>query len=444
MVQNRLQLTDIAGDGLVDLCEHIMHTYRRDPSAIDGAVYARLAEQLLAAEVQPGGPYKDEAGNSTLTLNATIGRLFILIGKPLPNIDAYLAQFSHKRLSRGDQEILKRYRLAKTNPPETKKFSERHSAYQRAEKTLEALAEPTRTQALQFLARVETADVTGEIATFADFANEALSANVTTIKLNKLGEANIHSWIAYTIYDHILDKEADPMLLPVANVCMRLAINLYRQSLPVRHPLQILITDYFNRVDTTSVWELTACRLSIRDGSIIIPRLPDYKQYETLAWRSCIHILGPIIVASTTLPAAKMDYFMKGLRHYLIARQLADDIHDWREDLAAGRISAAVALLLTRQNIGPDSIHSLEQLTVNIQKDFLQDGAEEICQLILHHTRQAHSLLIASGCKTDSSILALITRLEAMATSSMHQQTRFLEFKNAYQVRNHSSHLPLQ
>ena len=433
MVQSKLRLADVAGADLVTLCKQIINYYKHDPSIIDGTVFAHLAEQLLAAEVQPGGPYNDANGNPALVLNATIGYLFILIGKPLPNIDAYLTRVSHKKLSARERDALKKYSAAKTRIIQTRRPPKRHAAYQRAEKTLKVLTEPIRTQTLQFLTRVEAADVTGEIAGLALFTNDALSAKLSTTKLNKLSEANIHSWIAYTIYDHILDKESDATLLPAANVCMRLAINLHKQSLPARHPLQALITDYFNQVDTVSSWELTFCRLNMRDRSITIAQLPDYKQYENLAWRSCIHILGALIVASTALSTTKMEEFTKGLHHYLIARQLADDIHDWREDLTAGRITAVVALLLKQQNIAPSTPHQLDELIAKTQEYFLQAGAQAICELILDNARQARSHLTSSGCKIDSAILTLVLRLENMAKSSLDQQVRFLEFKNTYQ-----------
>lgn len=153
-----------------------------------------------------------------------------------------------------------------------------------------------------------------------------------------------------------------------------------------------------------------------------------------LAWRSCIHILGPLIVASFTpsLSGKDLDTLTSGLHHYLIARQLGDDIHDWREDLTAGRISAVVALLLARQNLPEHSVLRLEALTRAIQKDFLNIGVVQISELILEHARQAFAELTAAGCNSSSELIDLTRRLERMASESVRHQRRFTSFQDEY------------
>lgn len=435
MTRKDLELNDISALDFTTLCTRIADAYENDKSSVDGVTFALLAQRLITAETQPGGPYTNEYGQLTVDLNAAVGRLFLLMGHPLPNVDAYLASVSGK-LSDADHAALKHYKQVRDGALHTEAaLPDRHVSYRHAAKTLATLEEPIKTQTLQFLARIEAADTTQEIAAISHFTELALKgASVPVAKLRALGEANVHSWIAYSIYDHILDKESDASLLPAANVCMRLALERYKQSLPVRHPLQSLITHYFDKVDTTSAWEVTACRFSIKDDFIHISELPNYEQYETLAWRSCIHILGPQIVASFASSMSHEDakHLATGLHHYLIARQLGDDIHDWREDLTAGRISAVVALLLNRQSVLENSTQSLASLVATIQEDFLLAGAVEISNLILHHTERALSELIAAGCNPSSELIDLVHRLERMATESERHQRRFVGFRHTY------------
>lgn len=441
-MQRNLEPDDISALDFTTLCTQVADAYEIDKDMVDGAVLAQLAQRLITAETRPGGPYANEDGRITILLNATIGRLFLLMGHPLPNIDEYLGKVSSE-LTRAERLALKRYQTARDQaPPKRTQQLKQHASYRRAAKTLAALGEPIKTQALQFLARIEAADTTHEIAAISEFTQRALSdTSISPATLHTLGEANVHSWIAYSIYDHILDKEADPSLLPAANVCMRFALERYKQSLSASHPLQLLITHYFDQVDTTSAWEVTACRFNIRDGSIHIGTLPDYEQYEALAWRSCIHILGPQIVASFAPSMSREDgeHLATGLHHYLIARQLGDDIHDWREDLTAGRISAVVALLLTRQNVAENSTHDLASLVTSIQEDFLLAGAAEVSNLILHHTDRALSELIAAGCNPSSELINLAHRLEQMATESINHQRRFVNFHHAYSEAHNES-----
>lgn len=435
MTQNDLELNGISALDFTTLCTRIADAYQHDKSSIEGATLAYLAQQLIAAETQPGGPYADEHKQLTVELNAAIGRLFLLMSHPLPNVDEYLASVGGE-LSDADHAALRQYKQVRDSSPRTEAtLPDRHASYRHAAKTLAMLEEPIKTQALQFLTRIEAADITQEIAAISHFTELALKdASIPVAKLRALGEANVHSWIAYSIYDHILDKEADASLLPAANVCMRLALERYKQSLPVRHPLQALIAHYFDKVDATSAWEVTACRFDIKDGSIYIGTMPHYEQYEALAWRSCIHILGPRIVASFTpsMPDEDVEHLTAGFHHYLIARQLSDDIHDWREDLMAGRISAVVAFLLNRQDMPENSTQNLSSLVATVQEDFLLAGAVEISNLILHHTERALSELIAAGCKPSSELIGLVRRLERMATESERHQRRFVGFRHTY------------
>lgn len=437
MTRKNLELNDISALDFTTQCARIADAYSNDTSSVDGGIFAYLAKRLIAAEVQPGGPYSNESGKPTILLNATIGRLFLLMGHPLPSVDAYLgANVSH--LTKADREALIHYqttRSAMLRKEQSK--SQQHMSYRRAAKTLSTLDEPIKTQALQFLARIEKADTTREIAAISEFTAHALAdVRISTAKLRMLGEANVHSWIAYSIYDHILDEEADTALLPAANICMRIAFTQYKQALPARHPMQALVTQYFDKVDATSAWEVASCRAIVADETITIDTLPDYQRYEMLAWRSCIHILGPLVVASFTpsLSGKDLDNLLSGLHHYLIARQLGDDIHDWREDLTAGRISAVVALLLARQNLPEHSVQSLEVLTLAIQKDFLNIGAVQISELILEHVQQALAELTEAGCDSSSELIGLVRRLERMANESIRHQQRFTNFQSEYTV----------
>lgn len=438
MKQKVLKLGDVRKLDLLNLSSHIADIYSKDKTKISGALFAHLAKQLLAAEVQPGGPYRDKKGKVTPKLNAAIGRLFVLMGNPLPNIDTYLSSIDPSLLTASDRTAMKQYvatRLSITSVDESTQESSR--PYRLAQKTLGRTAEPVRTQALTFLKRVESADVTNEIALFAHFTAQAFDAHISSTKLDLLGEANIHGWIAYMIYDHIIDHEATTTLLPVANICMRLAIERYRNVLPANHPFQSQIIHYFDQVDAANAWELAHCRFEVSEATIHVQLLPDYQQREILAQRSLIHILGPIIVASLATPLVqqpeKMELLTHGLRQYLIARQLSDDIHDWKEDLGAGQVSAVVARLLQSYDVRQAIAYSLDELTSALEGEFLQQASRDMSETIAEHARCAVDDLLKVDCSPSSELIGLMTRLEDMAHASINQQSHFLDFQKEYQ-----------
>jgi hypothetical protein len=437
MKQTSIQIHDIKKMNLLELSSFIADAYSKDKTTISGGVFAHFAKELLTAETKPGGPYRDVTNSITMPrLNAVIGRLFTLMGHPLPNVDTYLATLEHSQLLDDDLLALEQYTATRESTALETYSPPSSRPYDLARTTLESLEEPVRTPALEFLARVEQADTTNEIACLAHFSADALGADIPKAILDLLGEANIHGWIAYMIYDHIIDHEASTAMLPVANICMRLSLDRYTRVLPEKHPLRDLVVRYFDQVDVASAWELAHCRFEISDKTIQISSLPEYQEYEQLAKRTMIHIIGPIIAASLNSPLANNPKEIKrliyGLEQYLIARQLSDDIHDWRDDLKTGRISAAIAYLLRSCDVAPHTPYTLATLTSTLQEDFLRHSSGDISTLIALHAQNAREALLEANCNHSPELIGLITRLENMATASIEQQSRFLEFQSEY------------
>lgn len=438
MTRKTLQLEDVKRLDLLHLSLKVAEAYSKDKTSVSGAVFAHLAKQLLAHEMKPGGPYKSRNKETMPELNATIGRLFMLMGQPLPNIDKHLRTLQPEDLSVAGLIAIKLYDAARVEAAKKQPATtESSSVYARARATLGRTDEPIRARALKFLERVEAADTTREIALISRFTADAVGAVISDDVLDMLGEANVHTWIAYMIYDHIIDHEASLEYLPVANVCMRLALERYRRAIPPNDPLQKLIGMYFDQVDTTNAWELAHARFKVTKTHIHMQELPDYLENEILARRSAIHVLGPIIVAAhySTLSDStlKLRQLTSGLRQYLIARQLSDDIHDWREDLAGGQISAVVTRLLQDHNAQISTSYNLDQLTTVLQDIFLHETSQNISKVIINHTHRSISDLKQAGCKTSSELVGLVTRIESMAKASIEQQSRFLDFQNEFE-----------
>lgn len=426
-----LRVADIEHLSLARACTRIADHYRRDASKVSGEVFAWVAKRLIAAEVNPGGPYRDRTGQVTPAVNIAVGYLFSAIEKPLPHVDAFIDSVDLAVLSLTDQKLLhKYYQTRKLMHGESRaKHSE---AYHQAQAIYAELADPTRQQALDFLKRVARADVTGEIASIAAYTAQTIDAHVPHETLRHLGEANIHGWTAYTIYDHILDGETTVARLPIANIAMRLALGQYKELFSPDHAFHGVIANYFNQVDTANAWELQHSRFLTQDDKIHIGKLPDYGQHDILARRSSIHILGPLAIAHiSNWQQNETRQLETGLRHYLIARQLSDDIHDWKDDIRSGQISAVVTQLLKHSRIPPGE-HPIEQLIEDLQKDFWQHTMKVINDLIVKHASQANRHLLAVNCKPSGQLIALVNRLRDIANASTQERERFIDFAHSY------------
>src|SRR5690606_507803 len=100
-----------------------------------------------------------------------------------------------------------------------------------------------------------------------------------------------------------------------------------------------------NRTDAANAWEIMHCRGEIENNALRIKKLPDYGDYWQLADRSLGHtvaVVGVMHAAGQKNTKNICDFF----KHYLIARQLNDDAHDWEEDLAKCHVNAVAARIL--------------------------------------------------------------------------------------------------
>ncbi|MFA6194698.1 MAG: hypothetical protein WC719_03070 [Patescibacteria group bacterium] len=177
---------------------------------------------------------------------------------------------------------------------------------------------------------------------------------VSTLIIKDLCRANLYLWRALNLYDDFLDGEGVPKNLPLAN-------NYYRHFLEIYYRLNLSDNFYkiFNRVitdlDDANRTEANAKKLKIKDGRIYYPRrLPTFNNLTALSRKSLALGLGSIAIldiisrkgkhGSNNLPQIKIA--LNFFRFALAAKQLSDDSCDWLDDLKAGSITPANALIL--------------------------------------------------------------------------------------------------
>lgn len=259
------------------------------------------------------------------------------------------------------------------------------------------LKEPVRTTALAMQEAVVSVDPRHEITHLARSFAESLhdcSPLITNEVCTALGMANFYFWVAYTIYDDFIDDEGDPTQLSLANIAQRDSQYLYEKELSAMTVANRTIRAYFDDVDEANAWELSSCRMKIERDCIIFDEVPDYSDKAVLARRAAGHILGPLIVAEIQagcVDARTQDVYA-GLNHYLIARQLNDDLHDWMDDLKQGHMSYVVAYLLASLQLAP-GCYALDALYNRIRTFLWDGGLAALCDEIEGHASRAREFL---------------------------------------------------
>lgn len=214
-----------------------------------------------------------------------------------------------------------------------------------------------------------------------------LQANQQTLDL--LNQGSAAGWDAYTLYDDVLDGDAPVADICAANSAMRQSLQAFWRALPDNQDFQEYVIGAFDRMDAANQWELQHARN--------LAQSPEYGNYQQLADRSWGHTLagvGPLLAGGYALGGPEVQSFLDFMRNYLIAKQLSDDAHDWRQDYEAGRVTPVVALLATH-----DSDHFTQAEYYWLQVTPL------VNTMIRHHLKKAKAALDACIYFTQPEVL---------------------------------------
>jgi hypothetical protein len=253
--------------------------------------------------------------------------------------------------------------------------------------------------------------------------------------LDELGLANLYGWLAYTVYDDFLDEEGKPGLLPAANTAMRKSLAGFSEALPGHQAWQHMVRGTFDAIDGANAWEQANCRFELRSGRLVAGRLPDYANMSKLAERSLGHALPPMAVLAAKgldLDGAACGHVMTALRHYLIARQLNDDAHDWSDDLNSGHITAVVALILSELGIKPGT-YDAAKISADARHRFWHHTLGTVCRLAKRHIRMSRRSFSASRLiRPGSGMGGLLDRLETSVDETLAMRGQAEAFLKQY------------
>lgn len=281
-------------------------------------------------------------------------------------------------------------------------------------------------------------DADKEIGLLPWLVAEAGQLTVGESILEQLAAANLWGWMAYTTYDNFFDEQATPKQLPAAIFCMRRLLVTLHETLPQNAAFQHTVSTILERMDAANSWELAHCRGKFEGQKLIIKQLPNYTDYWQLADRSLGHTiaaLGVLHAAGKDIKASQIRAVETGLRHYLIARQLHDDAHDWQADLELGQINAVAVRVLRRWSRmngrslteGIDLSKEAEQL----QRIMWERIIVTVCAQVQEHCQATRSALTEAGFTTTLADRLLI-RLERGAREALAEREQTLAFIKAF------------
>lgn len=249
--------------------------------------------------------------------------------------------------------------------------------------------------------------------------NKTITKNV----LVKLGVANVFGWIAYTIYDDFFDEEGDLSFLPLAIISLRQLTWIFDTFTVKKKSIQKNFHTILNIIDMANAREFKNRSIKTNDVKQI--------SVENLAEKSIGHALGPltiVLLLGYTRVSREFKNIMSFFTHYLIAKQINDDAHDWEEDLKKGHNTPVVALLLKR---------ALDKKIIkkqrNLRELFWKEIIQEVSLLIYDHAKKAKTALKKSTIIADQTFFnSLIDAQTHSADLALEEQKNMTEFIKIY------------
>jgi hypothetical protein len=282
----------------------------------------------------------------------------------------------------------------------------------------------------RFVSSILTHDTEQQVSAIATLTAHATGMALPLESLTALNLASLNGWVAYTIYDNLLDGEPAQNLLGVANFALRQVSAQFHRALPKHSAFQQLVSNTLNTVDAANSWELHLARAVTSDNLITITTVPDYTNYDQLAARSWGHMLaasGTLCLAGYDLHSTEQAALRQFFRHYLIARQLNDDAHDWEDDLRHGQLTSVVCLLLGEAGhvTFPDD---LERLRLKFWKQTI----DQVAALISGHSQLAKLALQDCPFTDTTTYQSWLDAIEQSAESALSQRHDTQKFIIAY------------
>lgn len=254
--------------------------------------------------------------------------------------------------------------------------------------------------------------------------------------LQQLSVMSLWGWIAYTMQDDCLDDMQGADMVPAISFCMKRLSQKIEVVAGSNQEFKALAFQILDIQDDANTWELRNCRVNVLDGAKIdLVKLPNYGDGRQLANRALGHTIsaiGIMYAAGFTASSPEFIAIRKFFYHYLLARQLSDDAHDWEDDLTQGHVNYVATGVLKYyilQKLPASSTMNLNVCIDALRKILWDYHIVEISELTVHHIEQARKSVSQLSTVFDIKLLdTLLAPIETAAQKSLTERQKALDF----------------
>lgn len=332
-------------------------------------------------------------------------------------------------------------RIPNTHKPNNKLHALQENVVAQTHKRLTKYPEHIQTEIKSTIKTVVDHDICRQITLLPyHFVNSLkTSTNLTHQKMCTLGIANLLGWVGYRVYDQILDGENAVNSLSWAHIIMRNVASIYRSFLSPNN-LKVF-EEIMGAMDCANDWERRNANFGIQDCVVTFHRLPAYGNHRILSDKSLGHMLGPVTILLNMgykENSPEMNHLKNFFHHYLVARQMNDDAHDWFADLKRGFVNSASTLTLhswTRKFARGRIYHTINvnDAEHDLHAIFWKKSMLTVSNSIAKHLDSAHKELKNNPIfKNTLYFESLLKPIEKSLETALAERKKMLEFIASY------------
>lgn len=384
-----------------------------------------ILKLLTESEASAGGPYYNKNKAIDLKLNLKISKFLKSQRIVLPKLEKFLNQKSStERLKKADHTT--------SLPNDESKIY--NTIHQQIVHDLKTWPKPIDAAGQKEYSALKNNKQSQEISLLPLWFIKSLA-----IKLNKkysnlvinLGRANFYLWLAYKIYDDILDNESDVSLLPAANLFFKNFIVIFKKQ-RLGYEWDKFLNQIINELENQNYQEFCIPHKYSKQTLAYSKSFNFKKQTSCLYKKSIAHAAGPLAILLTLKRKPDTREFktiLSFFKSYLNARQLDDDIHDWSADLKRKKISPVIIFLMKKMDNKIKNKEGLETL----KKIMLNVALPEISKQLSEFINKANKALKESALIKKAKYLQRLTSpiIENIAQVKK-QRDALLKFQDAY------------
>lgn len=242
----------------------------------------------------------------------------------------------------------------------------------------------------------------------------------------RLSLINLFAWIAYTIYDHINDREGDFGKLPIANLAFQLLVKEV-STLPNGAFYFYKIINLFTIMEKNYLEESNFYRFSnqlwLKISEIKESKIKDFSYNKSIGQIFSVYFLLDY------LKLRDKKIILAILRYLILIKQMNDDTHDCFKDLNAGQINSVNYILLKHISFKANRDQLLSTKIDELKIIYYKEIIPVFSKKIFFYIKKTKNLLNRQTLlKKDNFFMKILSKYENITKEGLRERANLINY----------------